>query len=293
MKTILLILGFSVLSLELSAQVHFYRSPQELKEMSRCYKLGTKELMNGHYRLADSLLKRSMEIYSNPTNVYNYAVARLYLGDTVTFCKDMLSLSMSKEKDATKMYYSLCAKADTVFFDRKFQKLNSKKKARYTVVTVRDRFDPYKTVYVHDKRVVGVSAIPTENLLDLVSTDILAVYRIYPDKDTIYTYLTHPPEMIGGDDVYSKFTDENSNPLIQDTKRKLNLNKVSVDIALTINKAGNVVRDSIIGTNKPVENYIVFKADIKKIIDNMPKYKPAIYNHREVVCIKIMHLYFW
>ena len=278
MKTRILILYFLLFSINLQAQLIL--SPQQVKKMTDCYRLGTKELMSHHYQLADSLLKISVHIRAYPSSLYNYSIVRLYLGDTATFCSNMRTLSLLKQKDAVKLYYDYCATADTAFYDRKYERRFTKKRSRYTKITINDRFLPYQMVYFLDKRKPS-GIIPSYNLGKFIETNFEEVYRLYPNGDTVYTYILGTFDM----DKNLKFSDT-TKILIDSTKKLLKLKQVRAEFQFIVDKKGNIIHDTIINTNAPKSVRGILRKKIGKIFITKAKYNPLIYKHQPVMfCI--------
>jgi hypothetical protein len=288
MKTGILILCFSLFSIQLSAQILKFPTQKEAREINRYYRLGTEALKEGNYQLADSLLEKSIKIKAYPNSIYNYSIARLYLGDTATFCRNMREFSLMKQKDATKMYYEYCATADTVFYDRKFQKRPSKKKSKYAEITINDKFLPYKTVYLHmRRRWQGTQITSTLTMYDFIhptNTNIFTVSRLYPNGNKVYTYIQG---------IYNKYKNDTSlsyndstKRLLQATKKQLKLKNAWAEVEFIVNKNGDIIHDTIIVSNVPKKVLGHLQKRIGKIFINRVKTKPVAFRHKHVMfCI--------
>jgi len=190
------------------------------------YDIAQSYYAKGNYAVADSLFRVYLQDEPRDLNAhFNLGVTRLNLGDTCSFCNEMLVVrKAASDADANRLYLSICGTSDTLLLDKNYA-AGTTEKVRYIEVIEQDRCYDYKAVTVHDKKSMGKSV--TFNPYDLknsTKSDIVAVYRLYPDHRKVYTFSIIEPIFNGGDQAKREFRD--SDPLIRQTKMDFNLEKV-------------------------------------------------------------------
>ena len=247
----------------------------------------------GEYIVADSLFRVYLKEEPKDLNAhFNLGVTRLYLGDTCTFCNEMLILrKAANDQDANKLYLSLCGTSDTLYFDKNYAS-GTTEKVRYMEVIEKDRCYDYKLVTVHDKKNMGKSV--SYNPYDIqnpTKTDVVAVYRLYPDHRKVYTFSINEPIYKGGDAAKLEF--KMSDPLIRQTKMDFNLENAVARIEYIVDKNGNIKDLTLVSANKPIDRYDDFKQRITQIVSGMPRYTPARFRDENVDFLVSDYISFW
>jgi len=250
------------------------------------YKIGVMYFNRGNYVLADSAFERFLRTHSADQNtLYSLAVTQLYLKDTVHFCKNMLDLcNWFDDRDANKLYFSICGDADTVFRDRKYS-LCSRQKARYMVVTESHKYYPYKTVLIHKKNAAVKSVVVGSGYtFKIKDVDIIAIYHLYPDGKKVFISLaSYSPSMANadGDDIKDYLADKTE---IKKVNEILRLNADFIKFSFIINKDGSCTDAKVLTPNKLLtdEKKARLETYINSILVGLPKVKPARFMKEQV-----------
>lgn len=256
------------------------------------FETGLKYMETGQYSLADSVFGLYLTQYPNDLSGYfNYGSTKLLLGDTCAFCDIMYLVSHSfQDKQAEELYYVYCGSADTVYRDKNYLKCE-KAKARYTEVIENHKCRDYKTVFVHDKRNKNGVILANPDITNLQSTDIIAVYLLFNDDSTLFTFTKTPPEYIGGLDVKRRYME--NNPYVKEAKEKLNTSKLVVSIEYIVDKTGSRNNLKILRTNKPVSQMDILEKYIKLIFESLPRESPAQYQYQNVNYLERESISIW
>lgn len=257
------------------------------------FKLSLKYFQSGDYQVADSLLNLHLKKKPYDKNaIFNYAVTRLYLKDTLCFCKKVQFLKdLHKDKEASKLYYQFCAITDTSYYDDSFCKIE---KSRARLYEVKELFknDTFLTVTLHDKK--SKANVYISNHLDLnksEKTDIIAAYKLYNGNKRVYFFTLNPPKY--NDECVALSNYRDNNPFVNEAKNVLSLSKFIVYIEYVFDKSGSIKNVKIIKANQEVKNPDLLMKYILLFLENMPKPSPATFAGTRVDYLETNSISFW
>ena len=262
------------------------KNEKQISPREKFYQSGVKYFNMGNYVMADSVFSKYIVHYSQDENaLFSYAVTRLYLRDTVEFCKKMLSLYNDNQVvDAGKYYFMLCGTADTVFLNRRFQQCDHTK-ALYMVIKENHKYYDYQTVVVHKKGIKALSiGIGTGYTGVLKDNDIVAMYRLYPDGHKLFTVLLSDNEK-NSDDKYDSFNESlEKDPIMQQAKKKLGLKDETVFLEYILTKTGQIKDVKITGYWKPLSQDKKKKLEkyIQILFNTAPQLNPMQFRKENV-----------
>jgi len=257
------------------------------------FKLSLKYFQSGDYQVADSLLNLHLKKKPFDKNaIFNHAVTRLYLKDTLCFCKEIRLLKdLHNDKEARKLFYQLCAITDTSYFDEAFSKIE-KNKARFFEVKELFKNDTFLTVTLHDKK--SDANVYISNPMDLnksEKTDIIAAYKHYNNNNKVYFFTLNPPKYNDEGVALSNYRD--NNPFVNEAKNELGLSKFIVYVQYVFDKSGSIKSVEIVKTNQEAKNLDLLMKYILLFLENMPKPSPATFAGMRVDYLETNSISFW
>jgi hypothetical protein len=104
-------------------------------------------------KLADSLFYKSLKLEATKDCFFNHAMTRLILLDTCTACQDLkVASNFFFDAESKEKYYNICLrKVDTIYYDKKFQKINNSKEYKYFEEYIETKFDSNIYIITHKK----------------------------------------------------------------------------------------------------------------------------------------------
>lgn len=257
---------------------------------------GIEAAQQSKFVIADSLFHEYLK--ENPHDVnarFNIANIKLQLKDTCTFCNLMQNISVDyKDKDAMKLFSSICGKTDTLFYNKKFE-LTTEKKPRYSIISIPNFCDKSFNVNIHDNSKKNISVVSTPDIISSYKTNVIASYRLKSDGSKIYLFvLDSEPIFPGGKDKRELYTELSAD--IQQAKKELSLYHIVVNVVYTIDKTGQIKDfeiDYIKGVLKDNETKEKLKTYVSSYFMNMPSHIPAKFRNENVDYRKRDMIVFW
>ena len=256
-------------------------SPQE-----KLYQTGVKYFSEGNYVMADSVFTHYLKQYSKDENaIFNLAVTRLYLKDTMGFCSKMSVLYNGfMDEAAGKYYFALCGTADTIFLNKNHEK-SDPKQAEFMVITETHRYHNYKTVVVHQKKLkANVLTIGTGNTGYMKDSDVLAIYKLYPDGHRLFLSLLDDPDV---ETKNEKMIDDyfDNNPTIRQAEQVLQLQKSEwVGVEYVLDSTGHIqsIKDIEVSDSLSPEKKRKIEKYVHVIFQSMPPLTPRKFWNKPV-----------
>ncbi|NQZ78005.1 MAG: hypothetical protein HRT61_18165 [Ekhidna sp.] len=247
------------------------------------YKMGTRELENGNYNLADSLLSMGLFYQKSPEVYYKAGVVKLLLGDTLSSCRLMNILKSENDENGKNLYYRICATVDTSYYNKNFTPTTEKKR-KYTFIREELNYADYNLITIEGKRDISYRFKHFEPL-EMVSSKAIAVYR-ETETSKIFTYCLKEPYPIN-EQAHFKFKTDNKYE--HDLIVELGLDyKLTITLNLIIDQTGHVTKGELFDHfyRSPVQYVLdegIIESYIEQIVDEWPPYYPAKHLNRPVV----------
>lgn len=278
---ILSIIFIIILDLSINAQDYF--------------KAGLYYFNKGNYFLADSCFTLQLQMSPSDRNAkFNRGLMRLFIKDTCSFCNDMSDLFHSlNDTTAKKLYFTFCAKSDTIFYDKNYLPIINEDKHRFYEVIEHSRCKNYVYGEVHDKKENGGKYLIRSNSAFpyIFQDDEIGIYYSYGDTLKVYSF-TKTPAAFQGDEEARLYYIHNS-PYFKQAMNDLKLHHVIVDVEFTVNKIGRIKDVRIIDIKPRIEREEELSNFTKLIFINMPPYKPAKFRDENVDSYLWEYISFW
>lgn len=229
---------------------------QTISDINQNYKIGISYLQQNNLILADSFLAKCVKhenftaYLANVKNTipindihYNYAIVKLGLKDTCSFCQEIHSASTYNDTDAFNFYRKICIKLiDSSFYDKSYKSCN-KEKSRYIKIEYYDRYRNKKYGRILDikKREDNESKIKVVDF-----GNIIGLFRI-DGTDTIFYRLIGnnflPKFTKWNKDYYSYIDSKIKYPEAKNIARaKYQCYNLNVNYKVLIDETGKVIR---------------------------------------------------
>jgi hypothetical protein len=225
---------------------------QTIGDISNDYKIGINYLQQNNFIMADSFLAKSFK-QGNPFNLfvnsidgsipindlcYNYAIAKLGLKDTCSFCSEIYIASTYNDNDAFSYYRKICVNSiDSAFYDKNYKSCN-KEKSKYIIIKYFDKFrkKTYGRVLDLKKKESNESKI---NFIGF--GNIIGLFRI-EGTDTVYTRVNYLPKFKNwSKDFYSYIDSKLNYPEAKNIARaKCKCYDLTVEYKVLIDEKGKV-----------------------------------------------------
>lgn len=242
------------------------------------FNLGVEFLNNGEFNKADSCLTTYVKEYPYDQNGhYNLSIAKLFLGDTCSFCNGLLNIiyPFENDKEALKLYFDICGYTDTIYYNKKNEIVSASKFKYYEVIEHHNCLD-----YVIGKyhlRKASIDVLSTNlNSINNFKTDIFGVYQTLDDGNKVFTYGTSLPSF---PNKYGSLQENlKQSPAYNNASNDLNLSGYRIRYNVIIKKNGRAGLIEIVSSTPELENKDNLLKYLNQMFNSIPNYTPAIYN---------------
>ncbi len=241
---------------------------QQRSKSETLYDKGNAAVKRKDYRTADSLFTLSLNLVPHPNSYYNRAVCRRQLNDFKGYCIDLLAATSFDDLDAKNLYWSHCAKADTLY---KKQTEEIANKTDYETVEYITSYK-YNTNFDYKK-----SSQSKKIMLSKIRVDNVVIYRKSSE-------VVSPIFSISNDSLLKKIKTETDFLAIV---LKNNLVSYST-LSLLIDETGKINEVKL----KDGENDKAI-VEIIKVLYNSNNCTPATYNLRAVKYKAEVHVMYY
>jgi len=248
-------------------------------------------MRNGDYLLADSLLSVSISNNPHSANLFNRAIARINLKDTVGFCSDLKAgYSGYNDKEALSLYQNYCVEnVDSVLYDKKFSP--SEDKVRYLELTYHDNYlNRIWGEFWDLKKNYEVTRLSLNSGIQDYSTNVIATYDIF-NNTKVYAKVQTPAicelsNMLQVLESNIKYSDELVEALNKATKPR-----VTVYVGAIVNSDGNIESPQLIKANQKVDQLVINEALRVVLLDGF-KFEAATFKGETVASKTVIQVNF-
>lgn len=255
---------------------------------------GSESYINSNYREADSLFTISIDRFESQQAYFNRAISRLELNDFEGGCSDLKIMSDGfYDEESTQLFnLNCCHEIDTVYYNSKFELVESKKYRYYKISKIL-KYSDDTTATIHKKNAKLFAPVAfIGDMSDFLTatgktTDIFAKYYLL-NEENIYTHIYQQRPVCYSIEEKEKFTKKVYNylkrkyPQIQAPKEA---NNISLMVNLIMNPKGEIIEVSDFQFNPNIAlgpKTTSFKEDIHEIFINTPRNKPIKFNRKAV-----------
>lgn len=156
------------------------------KDALEYYNQGIIACNMNNIKLADSLFYKSLKLEATKDGLFNHAMTRLMLLDTCTACQDLkIAGNLFFDSESKEKYYKICLnKVDTIYFDKKFQKIYNPKEYKYFEEYIEPKFDSSIYIVTHKKNHYSTQALGA----DIFKPKGVDIYALSIIIDSIWFY---------------------------------------------------------------------------------------------------------
>jgi hypothetical protein len=150
----------------------------------------------GNYQMADSLLTKQILLFPNDINaIFNRGVARLSLGDTCLFCKDVFRINdpIDRDDQAVALYLAYCCDADTIFYNKKFEAIDKGRIKYYEVVLNNYCTNDITGKWYFSKGSIKAADISKQLTIDAFETSCFGSYEVDSSGSEIFYFVDTKP----------------------------------------------------------------------------------------------------
>ncbi len=260
------------------------------------FKEGVKYYRQKNYVMADSMFTKQLNVNPSDQNViFNSGIVKLNLKDTCAFCNDMYILYHTfQDKNAEKLYFLLCGRNDTMYFDKHYLPSDKHHFKYYEILEHHKYTNLLNGLYgeIHaPKSNHRLTIASTIYPLSKIPNDIIATFCLYGDSTREYLFTQSPPSFPGDEDAKLKYVLHS--PYYIQAMKELKLHHVVVDVQYIIDKDGKIKDITVTEINGKTDNIEELKKLTKLIIANMPTQIPATFMGEKVDYLKSDFVSYW
>lgn len=207
------------------------------------YEKGVLAFSNEEYTYADSLF--SLDIYetNNPNSYYNRGIIKLFFNDTIGFCNDLATSSISdSESIVDSIYKSNCYhNIDTSYYDKSY-KLIQKGKHRFYEIRKYLRYKKVIEGEIHDLKSDLMRGELSNSEWKVKKIDLIATFVI-KDSIKIFNQTLNYPDLKNRSEI-NKFNlkaENYINSKYSQLVRKYGLDKIEIYFSYIVDDNGDVI----------------------------------------------------